>query len=68
MRKSTRRHFLKSSAAAAALSTFHPKNLLAATEKNLSTDPLRPQFHLLPAKNWMNDPNGPIFWRGHYHM
>lgn len=63
-----RRHFLKSSAAAAALSTFHPKNLLAATEKNLSSDPLRPQFHLLPAKNWMNDPNGPIFWRGHYHM
>src|SRR5262249_50516442 len=29
---------------------------------------LRPQFHLLPAHNWMNDPNGPIFFRGKYHM
>jgi beta-fructofuranosidase len=29
---------------------------------------LRPQFHLLPKANWMNDPNGPIYWRGQYHM
>jgi beta-fructofuranosidase len=34
----------------------------------LAADPLRPQCHLLPAKNWMNDPNGPIFWKGMYHM
>jgi beta-fructofuranosidase len=34
----------------------------------LAADPLRPQFHLLPAKNWMNDPNGPIYWKGRYHM
>ena len=34
----------------------------------LADDPRRPQFHLLPAKNWMNDPNGPIYWKGHYHM
>jgi beta-fructofuranosidase len=33
-----------------------------------AADPLRPQMHLLPAKNWMNDPNGPIFWKGVYHM
>jgi beta-fructofuranosidase len=36
--------------------------------ERLAADPLRPQFHLLPAKNWMNDPNGPIFWKGRYHM
>ena len=36
--------------------------------QRLAADPLRPQFHLLPAKNWMNDPNGPIFWNGMYHM
>lgn len=35
---------------------------------NLSWDPLRPQFHLLPRANWMNDPNGPIYWKGTYHM
>ena len=29
---------------------------------------MRPQFHLLPAKNWMNDPNGPIYFDGQYHM
>jgi len=34
----------------------------------LASDPLRPQCHLLPARNWMNDPNGPIFFRGKYHM
>ena len=34
----------------------------------LAADPLRPQCHLLPAKNWMNDPNGPIYWEGQHHM
>src|SRR5579864_7930541 len=34
----------------------------------LARDPLRPQYHLLPAANWMNDPNGPIFYDGRYHL
>jgi beta-fructofuranosidase len=70
--KNSRRHFLKSSAAAVALTAFNPTKLVAANPlpdaNALAADPLRPQFHLLPAKNWMNDPNGPIFWRGKYHM
>lgn len=37
-------------------------------QKRLAADPLRPQCHLLPAKNWMNDPNGPIRWKGECHM
>ncbi len=37
-------------------------------DSKLATDPMRPQFHLLPAKNWMNDPNGPICFKGSYHM
>jgi beta-fructofuranosidase len=40
----------------------------AALEAKLANDPMRPQFHLLPAKNWMNDPNGPIYFNGQYHM
>src|ERR1700678_71220 len=28
----------------------------------------RPQFHFTPAKNWMNDPNGPIYYEGEYHL
>ena len=37
-------------------------------EATLAADPMRPQFHLLPARNWMNDPNGPIYFDGRYHM
>ncbi len=29
---------------------------------------IRPQFHLLPRANWMNDPCAPRFFRGQYHM
>jgi len=32
------------------------------------TDPLRPIFHLQTKANWINDPNGPIFFNGEYHM
>ena len=31
-------------------------------------EPYRPQFHFTPAKNWMNDPNGPIYYKGRYHL
>ncbi len=31
-------------------------------------DPLRPQFHLLPRANWMNDPCAPRYFQGEYHM
>jgi beta-fructofuranosidase len=37
-------------------------------QKKLAADPQRPQYHLMPPANWMNDPNGPIFWKGQYHM
>jgi len=40
----------------------------SAVPSRLAGDPRRPQFHLLPAANWMNDPNGPIYFRGKYHM
>ncbi len=28
----------------------------------------RPQFHFTPAQNWMNDPNGLIYFDGVYHL
>ncbi|MEM6527972.1 MAG: glycoside hydrolase family 32 protein, partial [Chloroflexota bacterium] len=28
----------------------------------------RPIYHFLPARNWMNDPNGVIQWNGRYHL
>ncbi len=72
---SSRRKFLEkllSTPIAAAATPHFLRNLnfSAADDlaRKLAADPLRPQFHLLPEKNWMNDPNGPIFWNGMYHM
>lgn len=31
-------------------------------------DLYRPQYHFMPEKNWMNDPNGPIYYKGKYHL
>ena len=31
-------------------------------------EPWRPQFHFSPATNWMNDPNGMVFYDGEYHL
>jgi fructan beta-fructosidase len=31
-------------------------------------EPYRPQLSFSPAQNWMNDPNGPILYRGKYHL
>ncbi|KAL8200840.1 hypothetical protein R6Q57_012179 [Mikania cordata] len=28
----------------------------------------RPAFHFRPEMNWMNDPNGPVFYKGWYHL
>jgi len=73
----SRRDFLKRFGSAAVLSSAHARSPFFHTADSdqddslrarLAADPLRPQFHLLPAKNWMNDPNGPIYWKGRYHM
>jgi beta-fructofuranosidase len=77
-----RRRFLASSLAASVLcklegraSTASAKTLPQSSGElslelrdKLRNDPLRPQFHLLPKANWMNDPCAPRFYGGHYHM
>ena len=40
----------------------------SASPSGIAHDPLRPEYHLLPPHNWMNDPNGPIWWKGRYHL
>lgn len=31
-------------------------------------DNWKPAYHFRPEKNWMNDPNGPIYYQGEYHL
>jgi beta-fructofuranosidase len=67
---SSRRDFLRVVAASGAFAVAPELPPLdnPVPPARIAQDPLRPQFHLLPARNWMNDPNGPIFWNGNYHM
>lgn len=58
-----RRQFLAAVTAFAATSAFG-----VDSPNKLASDRHRPQFHLMPPANWMNDPNGPLFWNGKYHM
>jgi fructan beta-fructosidase len=34
----------------------------------LYTEPFRLQFHFSPARNWTNDPNGLVYYKGEYHL
>ena len=39
-----------------------------AAAAKVKDDPNRPIYHLLPPANWNNDPNGPIYFKGNYHL
>ncbi|MFJ6837848.1 GH32 C-terminal domain-containing protein [Streptomyces sp. NPDC091209] len=43
-----------------------PRAVAADTPPN--TETYRPQFHFTPEKNWMNDPNGLVYYQGEYHL
>ena len=40
----------------------------AKSEKQPFNESNRPQIHFTPEKNWINDPNGLIFFEGEYHL
>jgi beta-fructofuranosidase len=41
---------------------------MAAAVPRAQADPAHPVFHVTSPAQWMNDPNGPIFYRGYYHL
>jgi fructan beta-fructosidase len=51
---------------AGALFAGYSARALAANR--LYDEQFRPQFHFTPPRNWMNDPNGPVYYEGEYHL
>ncbi len=55
----------------AALAVLSGLGLVAASPAMADTlyhERYRPQFHFTPDRNWMNDPNGLIHYKGQYHL
>ncbi|WP_216363416.1 ricin-type beta-trefoil lectin domain protein [Subtercola boreus] len=51
--------------ASAGANIDYPEYPYAATDY---TEPLRGQFHFSSQNGWMNDVNGPVYYRGTYHL
>jgi beta-fructofuranosidase len=41
---------------------------MQAAVPRAQVDPAHPVFHITSPAQWMNDPNGPIFYKGYYHL
>ncbi len=55
--RTTRRDFVLARGASGACASLPPslwKSQAQDLRARLAADPLRPQYHLLPSKNWMN--------------
>lgn len=76
MQLSRREFFVCSAAAFQALAV--PLSLAAGDQPGTQPSPgrsvpthnetYRPQFHFSPERNWTNDPNGLVYYRGEYHL
>jgi fructan beta-fructosidase len=40
----------------------------SAAQEPSYDQPWRPQYHFTPPRNFMNDPNGMVFYKGEYHL
>ena len=55
-------------AACAAITAATASSAAAQTEPVSYRELYRPQFHFTPERNWMNDPNGLVYYKGEYHL
>ncbi len=55
-------------AAASAVIALAAAPAAAVAQAPAYSEPYRPQFHFTPAQNWMNDPNGMVYYQGEYHL
>lgn len=44
------------------------QHYLTEARKHAEQDDARPMYHFRPPACWMNDPNGPIYHNGYYHL
>jgi fructan beta-fructosidase len=55
-------------AGVALLAAFCLAPKAAGSQTPAYDQPFRPQVHFSPLRNWTNDPNGLVFYRGQYHL
>ncbi|XP_027344359.1 beta-fructofuranosidase, cell wall isozyme-like isoform X1 [Abrus precatorius] len=48
--------------------THHVYRNLESLSSDSSNQPYRTGYHFQPPKNWINDPNGPMRYKGLYHL
>ncbi|MFO3787537.1 glycoside hydrolase family 32 protein [Bacillus mojavensis] len=41
---------------------------VSAADSSYYDEDYRPQYHFTPEANWMNDPNGMVYYAGEYHL
>ncbi len=41
---------------------------IATAKQRADKDPTRPEYHFRSPAQWMNDPNGTIYYKGYYHL
>src|ERR1051325_6474924 len=66
----TRREFITAASVSAVCAVLPSAVLMgeARQPSELASDRHRPQFHLMPPSLWLNDPNGPLQFKGRYHL
>ena len=67
--RQTRRQFVGTAMGAGA-ALMLPRFALAEfpPQSAIDNDPLRPRYHLMPVRGWMNDPCAPVYFNERYHL